>query len=222
MRLLLAVETKLFRDGLALILDGNSFVEVIGAAASFAEAGTLIQRLKPNALLVDAAMADCTVEIRRITQRHPTLKVVTIATPETSAGVLACAEAGAAGYVPHDASVEALVEVLRAVDRDEFCCSRTIAAVLLRRVAELAPQNHVQDASAATLTRRELDVLRLLEAGRSNKEIARTLGIGLCTAKNHVHSVLQKLGARRRGEATAVASRLPALRANASAGAAPR
>jgi DNA-binding NarL/FixJ family response regulator len=88
------------------------------------------------------------------------------------------------------------------VTRGEFLCSPGTAATLLRRVAALAAERHTAD-NGARLTPREQQVVRLIDEGLSNKEIARRLSIEVRTVKNHVHSILEKLQVRRRGEAAA-------------------
>ena len=116
--------------------------------------------------------------------------------------VLGCAEAGVAGYVPRDASLDDLVAVIESAFRGEAICSPRIAGSLLRRIATLAAgQNGTMP--LAHLTGREREIVRLIDRGLSNKEIARDLGIEVATVKNHVHNILEKLQVRRRGEAAA-------------------
>lgn len=113
--------------------------------------------------------------------------------------IMEYAEAGISGYVPKDGSVDDLVQaILRAV-RGELECSADIAGALLRRVSELAI-HHPPKPAPPGLTPRERQVAGLIGEGLSNKEIASCLEIREATAKAHVHQVLAKLGARRRGE----------------------
>ena len=205
-------EVRLFRDGLASLLRGSPAVDVVATAATLAEALQVIERDQPEALLLDMAMPNALEQIQALAGASRDLKIVALGVPETATDVMPCAEAGAAGYVPRDASVDDLIGALQAAARGELRCSVRIAAALLRRVAELArTRTGMHPGTRATLptalTARELDVLRLLEAGRTNKDIARELGIELATAKNHVHNVLEKLGVRGRAQAIAVASR---------------
>jgi DNA-binding NarL/FixJ family response regulator len=116
--------------------------------------------------------------------------------------VVACAEAGIAGYVDRDASLRDLVATVRSVARGELLCSPRIAARLMRRVAELADQPRPPQ-TPAHLTRREREVVALIDEGLSNKEIAQRLNIELPTVKHHVHNVIEKLGVRSRLQAAA-------------------
>ena len=111
-------------------------------------------------------------------------------------------EAGAAGYLTRDASLRDLFAALSSAVRDEVLCSPRIVASLARRLARLAEQ-HATRPTPASLTAREAEVVGLLDAGLSNKEIATRLCIELPTVKNHVHHILEKLHVNRRGEAAA-------------------
>jgi DNA-binding NarL/FixJ family response regulator len=116
--------------------------------------------------------------------------------------VLACAEAGVSAYVPSDASMNDLVAAIENLKRGELHCPPRVAASLFRHVASLA--NKVRHRSgAAALTRREREVLALIDAGLSNKEIAVRLHIETSTVKNHVHNLLEKVQATSRTQAAA-------------------
>ena len=106
-----------------------------------------------------------------------------------------------AGFVTRDSSVDELLAVLEAAMVGEIRCSPRITGTLFRRVSTLAARR--ETGSIGNLTAREMDVLRCIERGLSNKEISRDLGIELSTVKNHVHNLLDKLGVHRRGEAAA-------------------
>jgi len=116
--------------------------------------------------------------------------------------VIACAEAGVSGYVTREASLDELTGVVESVARGESPCSPRISALLLRRVAETAGRRTETDA-ARRLTRREAEIVGLIDEGLSNKQIAGRLSIELATVKNHVHSILEKLQVERRAEAAA-------------------
>ena len=121
---------------------------------------------------------------------------------EAEDDILECAEAGIAAYVLREGSIEDLVETLEATVRGELCCTPKVAATLMRRLAALAA-TQPSALDATHLTSRELGILRLIERGLSNKEIAGRLFIEVSTVKNHVHHVLEKLQVRTRGEAAA-------------------
>jgi len=150
------------------------------------------------------AMPDAYGIARRVGRLSPVSKVFALGTPEDEAEVLACAEAGIAGYVTRDGSVDDVVVAIRTIARGEVYCSAKVASSLVRRVAERASSI---PAAGGCLTAREAQILKLLQQGLSNKLISRTLGIELPTVKNHVHNILTKLGIHRRAEAILVDAR---------------
>jgi two-component system nitrate/nitrite response regulator NarL len=205
-RAIILGDIRLFREGLAGLLNRDPRVSVVATTGDFPAMLALLQSLQPDVVLLDMAMADSLGHAKALMASFPDLKIVALAVPETESDVIACAEAGATGYVPREASIEDLIVALESATRGELRCSARVAASLLRRVAELASVGSALSA-AEHLTPRELDVLRLLDLGCSNKEIATELGIEVATAKNHVHNILEKLGVRRRAQAMAVARR---------------
>jgi two-component system, NarL family, nitrate/nitrite response regulator NarL len=115
--------------------------------------------------------------------------------------VLACARAGAAGFLPLESGPSELVAAIESIRRDELVCSPHVAALLFRGQAKRAPG--LAGAETTHLTAREAEVLALIDRGLSNKEIAAQLSLSLTTVKNHVHRILEKLHVRRRGAAAA-------------------
>jgi two-component system, NarL family, nitrate/nitrite response regulator NarL len=211
-RVLILTEVGVYRDGLARLLTRDRRFEVVGVAAGVKEALAALEEVGPDIVLLDMPAPAGANAVRALLAAAPQVKVVALAVPEVERDVLAFAEAGAAGYVAREGSMEDLVAVVESVSRGEVLCSPGIAATLLRRVGAVA-RGGAKETSDGRLTARELDVLRLIEEGRSNKEIARALSIALPTVKNHVHSILEKLNVHRRTEAAARARRhgLPRL-----------
>lgn len=206
---LIVGDIRLYRDGLARLLDRDDRVKVVGTAPGLEHAMEWIRKSQPRVVLLDLAMPDSLTAAKAILAEWPDVRIVALAVPEVSRDVIACAEAGVAGYVPRQGSLEDLILTLESVDRGEFRCSPNIAASLLRRVAKLAAERG-EGPESVHLTPRELEIVGLIDRGMSNKEIARRLGIELATAKNHVHNILDKLHVSRRGEAAArVRDRLP-------------
>ena len=140
--------------------------------------------------------------VRVIGEATPEAKVVALAVSDTEEDVIACAEAGACGYVLRDETLDDLETVVEGVARGEIQCSPRITASLLRRVGTLAAELRGPSPNAS-LTAREAEVAELLDQGLSNKEIGQRLGIALPTVKNHVHRILDKLHVHRRAEAAA-------------------
>jgi DNA-binding NarL/FixJ family response regulator len=125
--------------------------------------------------------------------------------PDDEIEIINCAEIGIAGYVPRDGSASDLVASIESAARGELRCSPRIAGVLFRKIAALSRTR--TNGGQEVLTAREAQILRLLQRGLSNKMISRDLGIGLPTVKNHVHSVLVKLGLQRRAQVATLVQR---------------
>jgi two-component system nitrate/nitrite response regulator NarL len=192
----------LYREGMALALGHGGRVQVLGTAAGSQEALSRVRDLQPDVVLVDVAMDDGFDTVRALREATPKARVVALALSETEADVIACAEAGASGYVPRGGTVDDLETMVESVARGEIECSPRIAASLLRRVGALAAELRGPSPNAS-LTARELEVAELLDKGLTNKEIAQQLSPAVPTVKNHVHSILDKLQVRRRAEAAA-------------------
>jgi DNA-binding NarL/FixJ family response regulator len=128
--------------------------------------------------------------------------VVTVGVRETEDDILILAEAGSAGYVLRADTLESMRTVLEAVARGETVCSPRTTAMLLGRIAALAAERR-ESTGAGRLTAREVEILDLIEQGLANRDIAERLSIEVRTVKNHVHSILTKIGVTRRGQAAA-------------------
>ena len=205
-RLLILGEIGLYREALAGSLGRDERFEVVAVAAGVEEALELLEHVDAEILLLDTRMSEETVAIRELAAAAPQVKIVALAVPESEDEVIALAEAGASAYVTPDGSIERLASVIQGVERGEVLTSPAMVAGLFRRVAALAHERRI-DPIEEKLTERELDVLRLIEEGLSNKEIAAALSIELTTVKNHVHRILEKLHVHGRSEAAARARR---------------
>jgi DNA-binding NarL/FixJ family response regulator len=201
-RLIIVTDIRLYREGLAQVLGRDDHVSVCAAVGDLEDALTSIPDLRPEIVLFDLAMRDSLAAVRAIRMLHPDGKVVALGVPENDQEVVACAEAGIAGYVSRDAGVGDLVGTIESVARGELVCSPRVAAALRERVTAWA-DGHGSLRGESRLTARESEILALLERGLSNKDIARQLGIEVATVKNHVHSILDKLHVHRRGQAAA-------------------
>ena len=198
-RLFILAEVRLYREGLEQILGSEDPFTVVGGAPSLTAAIPLIRRSRPHVVLVDLA-AEGLMVARALRLEAPEARLVALAIHEVETEVIAWAEAGIAGYVSRQASLADLSATIRRAAVGEFVCPPQITANLVRRLSDMAARAPATG-GLAHLTTRELDVVRLIGRGLSNKEIARELSIALPTVKNHVHSVLEKLQVRRRGEA---------------------
>jgi DNA-binding NarL/FixJ family response regulator len=200
-RLFILSDVRLVCEGLVLALSRDPTVLVVGASELSVPPMQIAERL-PDILLLDAANLTSLEVCLPFRQVLPDVKIVAFALAEADEDVIACAEAGVSGFVSRKESVEDLVAAVHRAVRHELLCSPRTTAALFRRIA-LLPRKHGATAADAALTRREHEVVGLLEQGLSNKEIARLLRIESATVKNHVHAILAKLQVRRRGEAAA-------------------
>jgi DNA-binding NarL/FixJ family response regulator len=196
-------DVPLYRDGVTRTLGETRELAIVGTAGSREQALELVCCLQPDVVLLDVTMPCAFALAREIARSTVATRIVALAIQEEDSQVIACAEAGIAGYVPRTGSVRDVIEVVSAVARGEARCSPRIVGSLVRRIAALAAERQAsaQGAAAGGLTARESEILALLQQGLSNKMISRRLGIELATVKNHVHSVFGKLGLRRRAEA---------------------
>jgi two-component system nitrate/nitrite response regulator NarL len=200
-RILVVGDVRLYSDGIAAHLDRSPGLSIIGVATDGPSAIAMTRDGHPDIVLLDVAIADSMTLVREIRAAAPATRVVALTIPEVERAVVACAEAGVAGYVPRTASLDDLVVAVRSAAVNESIVSPSIANCLLRRIASLAEDRATADTSALTV--REVEIIRLIDQGCSNKQIAARLCIELSTVKNHVHNLLDKLGVHRRSEAAA-------------------
>ncbi len=196
-------DVRLYRDGLATALAREQQTEVVGTAESAARALEPVAALRPDAVLVDVSAPGGVDGVRALVAAVPDARVVALAISDVEREVVACAEAGVAGYVTREAGVAELVAALEAVGEGDVHCTPKMAGALLRRVTALAAQSGPR-VDEPPLTRREREVVDLIDDGLSNKEIAGRLQIEVATVKNHVHNILEKLQVRRRADAAAL------------------
>lgn len=199
--LLILSDIRFLREGLSEVLARDGAFVIGCVAADLGEAVAASIAHSSPIILIDAALPDGLGAVARLRQVAPSAQIVALALRETEAEVIAWAQAGVCGYVPRSVGLSELADFVSKIMRHEQVCSTRIAGGLLRWIAKgprAARPNTAADAMA--LTTREEQVVRLVAAGLSNKEIARRLHIGLATVKSHVHNVLGKLGLERRGQ----------------------
>jgi DNA-binding NarL/FixJ family response regulator len=201
-RVVVLADVRLYREGLARVLSGREGLVVAGSGPADGDGFELVALLLPDVVLMEARAAYATPMVRDLATLAPAVAVVAYGLVEEDSEAVQCAEAGVAGYISQDASEEELVSTVLAVTRGEFRCSPRVSALLMRRVSALADERRAPS-EARELTLREREIVRLIDQGLSNKEIARRLGIGLSTVKSHVHNVLEKLRVERRVQAAA-------------------
>lgn len=203
-RILVLERTPLQGDVISTALANQPDFEVIGCVTEEAAAGR--RAGDAHVILTSAFLPDQGARraISSIVRRHFDARVVVIDVPRTPAIAMDYLEAGARGYVYQGESVAALVDQIRAVARGHMVVDPAVAGSLAERIktlARLCEENEIDVGRLSALTAREMDVLRLVERGASNKEIGRQLGIEVGTVKNHVHNLLRKLKVSSREEA---------------------
>jgi DNA-binding NarL/FixJ family response regulator len=201
-RILIGCDIRLYSEGIAQFLSGQPGLSIVGVAEHADAVLSQLERLAPDIVLLDQALPDSLETLRRARSLRPDCRIIALGVPEQEEALLTWAEAGVAGLVPRNASVEDLRSTVASAVRGELHCSPRLAASLLRRLAFRAAADRAPD-TGAPLTLREAEILALIDGGMSNKEIAVKLGIELPTVKNHVHNLLAKLQVHRRAEAAA-------------------
>ena len=196
---------RLLREGIVSALAGQPTVQVVGAS-DLAIPPADIAGFSPDAVLLDICAPGGLDVVVPIRQAIPDSKVVALNVAEDEPVVIACARAGVAGFVHPHGSAHDVVTAVHSAVRGELVCSPRTAGMLLNR---LRSGPAALPTAEESLTPREQEILALLAEGLSNKQIARALAIGNATVKNHVHSILGKLGVHRRGEAVAQFGRQP-------------
>jgi two-component system NarL family response regulator len=194
-RVILADDHPVVRDGLAAIVNQQPDMEVIAEAGDGEEAIRLYELHLPDVMVLDLRMPkrDGVQVVQNVLERHPKACMLIMTTFDGDEDIFRSLSQGAKGYILKDAPRTEILSAIRAVSQDRPYTSSTVAAKALQRMAK------------PSLTQRELSVLQEIAQGRSNKDIARRLSITEGTAKTHVKSILTKLDAISRTEAVAVA-----------------
>lgn len=208
-RIVLADDHPVVRDGLRAMLATQSDFEVVGEATTGVEAVELALELHPDVVLMDLRMprVDGATAIARIRARDPRARIVALTTFDTDADIARAVEAGATGYLLKDSPREQLFDAIRAAVRGDSILSSAVAARVLARMR--APDDEI-------LSGREIEVLAAVARGLANKAIAKHLHISEATVKTHLLHIFDKLGVSDRTAAVTSALERRIIRLNGS------
>ena len=208
-RVVVADDQRVVREGLVTVLEIMTDVEVVGAAATGEEAVALVERHRPQVVLMDLRMPrlDGVEATRRIRQAHPSTAVVVLTTYADDDSILAALQAGALGYLTKDAGREEIARALHAAAAGQAVLDTAVQARLVAaaggRSRDSAPSRPLPDG----LSLREAEVLSLIAAGRTNAQIAQALVVSASTVKTHINNLFAKAGIKDRANAVQYAYR---------------
>ena len=209
-RVLIVDDHALFRRGLMLVLESEDGIEVVGEADDGEDAIAKAEQLAPDVVLMDVRMPRISgIEAtRRLSEMLPTTKIIMLTVSDEEDDLYEAIKAGATGYLLKEISIEEVADAVRAVVQGQTLISPSMASKLIAEFTNLAKRaTDRQQVPAPRLTERELDVLRLVAQGITNREIAEQLFIAENTVKNHVRNILEKLHLHSRMEAVLYAVR---------------
>ena len=206
-RVLIADDQALVRDGFRLVLETRSDIDVVGEAEDGRQAVELAVECAPDVILMDVRMpvVDGIEATRRIVAAGSAARVLVLTTFDLDEYVYAAIRAGASGFLLKDVRPRDLIDAIRLIADGNALLGPTVTRRLLDRFAGEGAPNEIGPDTFGTMTARELEILKLLAAGLSNAEIAARLYLGESTVKTHVSSILRKLGVRDRVQAVIVA-----------------
>lgn len=226
-RVIVAIETRIYREGIAQLLEKYEDTELLAMVSEKEQILSACAEQQPHIVLLDATIPNALIVAREIKQQFSNVKLIVLAMSACRKEMTRFAGEGALEFVTREDSLEDLRRCINAAMTDGFWCSNRVAELLLSQ--EFQPESSQSKMSAFTsspsqfkvdtlnsdsakvvvsLTRQQVNVLQFIESGLSNKEIARNLNIETATVKNHVHHILRKLQVTTRGEAAATYRRM--------------
>jgi DNA-binding NarL/FixJ family response regulator len=208
-RVLIADDQRVVREGLAIVVEGFPDTEVVGLAGDGAEALDLVASAAPDVVLMDLRMpnVDGVEATRAIRERHPGVAVVVLTTYADDDSIVAALSAGAAGYLTKDAARDDIRRAVEAAAAGQAVLDPSVQAALLKAAQQGVARPAAPTAPPDGLTDREVEVLALIASGLSNHEIAERLYVAETTVKTHVNRIFAKTGSRDRAQAAVYAHR---------------
>lgn len=206
-RILLVDDHTLFRSGVRALLQRQTDIEIAGEAGEGAEALKLIRSLKPDLVLLDLNMPGLSgLEVLKLAlEENPQQAIIMLTLSEDSRDLMVALQTGARGYLLKNSNVDYLVNAIRMVATGGTAIQPEMAGSLAAGLRQMKKEEHEPE-EKEHLTAREKEVLKLVAAGQSNKEIARGLDIGESTVKFHIQSILRKLNLTSRVQAAVYAT----------------
>lgn len=206
-RIIVADDHRIVREGLRLVLSGYPDIAVIGEAVDGHDALAQVARLNPDVLLLDIFMPvlDGIAAARRMRAEHPDVRVVVLTMDSDANDVRRLIDADIAGFVMKDAPSSEVVRAIRAAARGEVMLDEAVARTLLNEYQRA--RRAASEPAMFDLTERERQILCRLTVGESNKEIARALDLAEKTVRNHLHNIFGKMSVADRTQAVILALR---------------
>ena len=199
-------DVRLYREGIGRVLSNINEINLVGVVEGRNEILNLLEQETLDTVLVDMRMSNGDAILSSITNLYSDTKIIVIALQENDDNYLSCVELGVSGYLSNESTIDDLLEAIITVGQGALYCPRNITQYILKSVRHRSIENKVKDAKTSYstlhsgLTRREIEIVRFLAEGMSNKKIAQNLTIELSTVKNHVHNILVKMGVKNRAQ----------------------
>jgi DNA-binding NarL/FixJ family response regulator len=210
-RVVVADDQTIVRDGLVVLLGLLPEVEVVGSAGDGEQAVAVVAEQRPDVVLMDLRMPRCdgVAATRRVRSEHPEVQVVVLTTFADDDSIFAALEAGARGYLTKDATANEIAQALRTVTAGQALLAPAVQTKLIEAMTQGGKSSRKADAGPLPdgLTAREGEILTLIASGLSNAEIAAALVVTEATVKTHINHLLAKTGQRDRAQLVAYAYR---------------
>jgi DNA-binding NarL/FixJ family response regulator len=202
-KILLIEDNRILRDGIKAVIDKEADLKIVGASGGNHDALLQARTLKPQVVLMDLGLRNTNGlrVVSILTKELPQTKVIGMGLIPSQQDIIESVQAGAAGFILKDASINDVLGTIRSVARGMKILPPVLTASLFTHVVDLALQRGmVKSSSAAQMTRREREVIVLIAEGMSNKEIAQRLNLSTYTVKSHIHNILEKMALHSRLE----------------------
>jgi len=193
-KIVLADDHRIFRDGLKSLLSEVDFIDVIGEASGGKELLEILKTMKPDMVIVDISMKDMSgIDVsKQIASNYPEIKIMILSMHTNEEFVISAVKAGVNGYLSKDASREELLDAIKIIHEGGECYSKMVSDNFLKSYVKKVKTEHSL-LENKTLTQREIEILKLAAVGTSNKEIADKLFISIKTVDCHKNNIVQKL-----------------------------